>query len=351
MTLTELSYYTRKMMPFVILFALVFLIMFYSFKLFFIYLESSKPKIVVTNTLFGKIDKPIISEATRSAGFNFTLDTVEGNPITSTDTAKVYFLPKISTRFGYREKIYLMAKTFGIDTEVVKHKLTDNIATFSDGEKKLTINIGNFNFTYESQPNSTDSSSLAKANSFIPSKNEIENKAIDFLKSIGRYPDELTRGTIKIIYLKYNSDIDSYTNVATKAEANLVEVDFYRPDIEGISVTTPRFFNSQNYVVMFFTEDGYKVVKSQVAFFEKSETQIGLYPVKSGEAVWQELLDSKGIVVSARAGEKNITIKNMKIYYLDPDTYQPYLQPVYVFYDDKDFVAYVPAVANEYLVE
>ncbi|MFH0979363.1 MAG: hypothetical protein V1803_00200 [Candidatus Roizmanbacteria bacterium] len=351
MTLTELSYYTRRMMPFVILFALVFLIIFYSFKLFFIYLESSKPKTVITNTLFGKIDKPDISEATRSAGFNFTLDTVEGTPVTATDTSKVYFLPRPVTRFGYREKIYLMAKTFGFDTELVKHKLTDNIATFSDSEQKLIVDIGNFNFKYESQPNSTDSSSLARANSFILSKKEIENKAIDFLKSIGRYPDELTRGTMKTIYLKYNPDFDSYTNVATRSEANLVEVDFYRPDIEGISVTTPKFFNSQNYVIMFFTEDGYKVIKSQIAFYEKSETQIGLYPVKSGETAWQELLDGKGIVVSARTGAKNITIKNMKVYYLDPDTYQPYLQQVYVFYDDKDFVAYVPAVANEYLIE
>jgi len=351
MTLTELSYYTRKMIPFFILFALVFLIIFYSFKLFFIYLESSKPRTVITDTIFGKIDQPSVNNATSSANFNFTLDTVEGTPVTSTDTAKVYFLPRPATRFGYREKIYLMARTFGIDTEVVKYKLIDSIATFSDSEQKLTVDIGNFNFKYESQPNSTDSSFLARANSFIPSKKEIENKAIDFLKSIGRYPDELTRGTMKIIYLKYNPDFNSYTNMTTRAEANLVEVDFYRPDIEGISVATPRFFNSQNYVIMFFTEDGYKVLKSQVAFFEKSETQVGLYPVKSGETAWQELLDGKGIVVSARVRVKNITIKNMKIYYFDPDTYQPYLQPVYIFYDDKDFVAYIPAIANEYLIE
>ena len=351
MTLTELSYYSRKMLPFFILFVLVFLIIFYSFRLFFIYLESTRPKTVVTETIFGKIDSPGVTEATTSAGFNFTLDTVEGVPVTATDTAKVYFLPKPVTRFGYREKIYLMAKTFGFETEVVKHKLEDNIATFSDSSQQLTVNIGNFNFTYESQFNSTDSSSLSIANSFIPSKKEIENKATDFLTKAGRYPDELAKGTMRIIYLKYNSDFNSYTNVATRAEANLVEVDFYRPDLDGISVTTPRFFNSQNYVVMLFTETGYKVVKSQIAFFEKSETQIGLYPVKSGEAAWQELLSGRGVVVSARAGLKNITIKNMKIYYFDPDSYQPYLEPVYVFYDDKDFVAYVPAVANEFLIE
>ncbi|KKQ24639.1 MAG: hypothetical protein US40_C0008G0045 [Candidatus Roizmanbacteria bacterium GW2011_GWC2_37_13] len=348
MTLTEFSYYFRRALPFIFLFGLIFLIIFYSFKLFFIYLESTKPKTTFTNIIFGKIDRPAINEATRSAGFKFTLDTVEGVPVTSTDTAKIYFLPRPVTRFGYREKIYLMARTFGIDTELVKHKLADNLATFDDDRQKLTVNLGNFNFKYENQP---DSNSLAESALYIPSKKEIENKATDFLKSIGRYPDELAKGTMRIIYLKYNPNFDNYINVENRKDANLVEVDFYRSDVDGVAVTTPRFFNSQNYVIMLFTKDGYKVIKSQIAFFEKSEVQTGIYPVKSGEAAWQELLAGSGIVVSARMGIKNITIKNMKLYYLDPDIYQTYLQPVYVFYDDKDFVAYVPAITNEYVTE
>lgn len=352
MTLTELSYYTRKSAPFLILFGLIFLIIFYSFKLLFIVLESSKPKPIITKTIFGKISQPLINNATSSAGFNFTLDNIEGTPVTATETAKIYFLPKPTTRFGYREKIYLMAKTFGFDTEVIKHKLEDNLASFFDGKRTLTIDIGNFNFKYEETFDSTDSALLAKSSYYIPSKKEIENKAIDFLKTIGRYPDELAKGEVEIIYLKYDPQYQSYVNVNNKNEANLVEVDFYRLAIDDIPITTPRFFKSQNYIVFLFQEGGFKVVKSQIAFYEKSETQIGIYPVKSGEEAWQELVSGKAMVVSAREGIKNITIKDMKFYYLDPDIYQPYLQPVYVFYDDKDFVAYVSAVKNEYyLVE
>lgn len=314
-------------------------------------MESSQPKTVLTETIFGKIDPPLIREATSSANFEYILDTVEGVPVTSTETAKIYFIPKPATRFGYREKIYLMAKTFGIDTEKVKHSLNGNVATFSDGQQTLTIDIGNFNFSFDSQLDSDDSAFLSRSGFYIPSKKEIENRAIDFLKTIGRYPDELAKGAVDVTYLKYNPSFQSYTNVSSKAEANLVEIDFYRPDLDGMPITTPRFFNSQNYVIMLFKEDGFKIVKSRISFFEKSETQVGIYPVKTGEAAWNELVNGKGKVVAARLGAKNITIKNMKIYYFDPDTYQPYLQPVYVFYDDKDFVAYVPAIANEFLTE
>ena len=339
------------MMPFVVLFGLIFLILFFSIKLLFILIEANRPKGILTKTIFKQIDQPIINDATTSAGFSFTLDTVEGIPVTATDTAKVYLIPKPATRFGYREKIYLMAKNFGFDTEAVKHRLNGNIATFSDGQQNLTVDIGNFNFKYEGQMNSTESSSLSRASFYIPSKKDIENKAIDFLKKIGRYPDELAKGTTKITYLKYNSTFDNYTNVPNKTEANLVEIDFYRPDQDGVPVATPRFFNSQNYVIILFQEEGFKVIKSQISFYEKSETQVGLYPVKTGEQAWQDLNDGKAKVVAARIGNKNISIKNMKIYYYDPDVYQTYLKPIYVFYDDKDFVAYLPAVTNDYLTE
>src|SRR3989304_7161780 len=106
MTLTELSYNVRRALPYVLLFGLVFLIIFYSFKLYFVYLEANRPDVSFTNPIFGKINKPEVENATSSAGFNFTLDTIEGVPVTATGSANVYFLPDVPTRFGYREKIY-----------------------------------------------------------------------------------------------------------------------------------------------------------------------------------------------------------------------------------------------------
>ena len=53
-----------------------------------------------------------------------------------------------------------------------------------------------------------------------------------------------------------------------------------------------------------------------------------------------------GFVVAGTQGQKNVTIKSMKLGYFDPDIYQNYLQPVYVFLGEGDFVGYVPAVKN-----
>ncbi|MGB9883185.1 MAG: hypothetical protein ACPLRN_01575 [Microgenomates group bacterium] len=349
MTLTEISYYSRKLAPLLLLFFLIFLIIFYSFKLFFFYLEVNKPKVQIVPSLFGKIEAPYIKDATSSAFFSYILDTVEGKPVTTTDSAKVFFLDKPTTKFGYREKIYLMAKTFGFDTELVKHKLVDNQAVFYDGEKKLEINIANFNFKYETKPKTE---SLIDSGTFIPSEKVIENKAIDFLKKVGRYPDELATGLTKIIYIQYDPTLNVYNNVKSKKEANLVEVDFYRANIDIYPVVSPRFFNSQNFVIMEFDKDGNnQVIKAQIAFFEKSNSQFDIYPIKTAEVAWEEFQKGKGKVVAATYGQKQVVIKQIFLAYYDPDFYQSFLEPVYVFIGDNNFVGYLPAITSQYLIE
>ena len=308
-----------------------------------VYLDSNKTPTIYFNKSLGNISPPEIPQSTTSAGLKFTLDTIEGSPVTATETARVFFLPQFNPRFGYREKIYLIARSFGFDTEVIKHKLVDKLATFSDEEKTLSIDISNFNFKFDRK---VDNELFSSSQLTIPSKTEIENKAIDFLKKIGRYPDELGKGTTKIIYLKYNPGNQNFINVDLRNQAQLVEIDFYRPNVDDFSIVTPKFFTSQNYVVMLFQGADYQIIKSQIAFFEKSEEQVGTYLLKTGEEAWSELNNGLGFVVSGTSGQKNILIKDMKLRYLDPDIYQNYLQPVHVFLGEGNFVGYVPAVKN-----
>ncbi len=347
MTLTELSYYVRKYLPFAVLFFLIFMIFFYIVKIFFIYLKASRTPAVNINPVFGKIKRPQIKEVSASAGLNFILDTIEGQPITATPAANVYFLPPQATRFGYREKIYLMAKTLGFNTEMVKHKLEGQEAIFSTNRQKLTIDITNFNFSYEYK---FENDKQVFTNTIIPSKTEIENKAIDFLKTIGRYPEELARGKTNVVYLHYNPLRNSVFVPSKPEEANVVEIDFYRPDIDQYPIVSPQYFNSQNFVIMVFRQTGFKILKAQIRFFERSEDQVGVYPVRTGQAVWEELKAGGGIIVSS-SDSKDVIIKKMFMAYLDPDIYQDYLQPVYVFLGENNFVAFVPAIANEYFVE
>ena len=46
-----------------------------------------------------------------------------------------------------------------------------------------------------------------------------------------------------------------------------------------------------------------------------------------------------------------IVIRNISLAYYDSDEPQEYLQPIFIFEGDNDFVAYLPAITGEYLLE
>lgn len=348
MTLTELSYYSRKFAPFSLLFFLLLLIFYYFIKVLLLTISPPVKKSLYLNPVFGKIKKPLIKDTLPNTNLTFKIDTIEGRPITATESAKVFFLPASSAKFGYREKIYLIAKSLGFNTELVKHKLEDREAVFNDGRQNLRIDITNFNFTYEY---GFENDSQLFQNATQPEKKASETRSIDFLKDLGRYPDELAKAKANVIFIAYNPEAKEMRVLDNNVDANMVEVDFYRPDQEQYPVVAPKYFNSQNYVMGVFSVEGFKIIKAQIKFYEKSSSQIGIYPIKTGDVAWEEMIAGKGLVVQNQEGNTNIVIKKMFLGYFDPDVYQEYLQPVYVFLGENNFVAYVPAVTGDYFSE
>ncbi len=349
-TLTDFSYGVRKYAPYGVLVILIILIIFYSFQLLFIL---SKPKEtgpqVTINPVFDKIRKPYIADASPSAGLRFTLDTVEGRPVTATSSAKIYFMPPAQTRFNYKEKAYLMAKSLGLDTEAASYRLLGSQVSLSDAVQRLTVDIKNFNFTYSY---GFDTHPEVLSGTVEPNGAIAQDRARELLRTVGRYPDELTRGKTNVIYFSYDPATKAMTELKDAKGANLVEVDFYRPDKENIPIVTPRFFNSQNYALLAFYENGSaKVLRAQIQFYETSDEQVGLYPVRSGEEAYEFLKQGFGTVIANPRRLNSVTIRKIFLAYYDPDVYQDYFQPVYVYLGDDNFVAYVPAVSDAYLIQ
>lgn len=357
MTLTELSIYVRKLGPFVILGAIILMILYFGIQLAFALADlNTQQQEVPEETLaidpiFDSIPRPILSEATSSARFEYRFDTLAGVPESLGEKANVYFLPEKTVTFGFRENVFLMAKSLGFNTEEAEFELDENkdTATFVDETQRLSVNIRNFNFDYEYSQLAQERQKLAQAE--IPNEDRIRTVATDVLQSVDRYPAELARGKTNIIYLAFNPETEQMTVVETPEAANLVEVDFFRQDPEEGSIVSPRFFNSQNYVILLFNDNEYQVVRAKMQFFPKSEQQVGVYPLKTGDQAFETLQAGGGYVVSGEEITAEIGIENVYLGYLDPSIYQPYLQPVYVYLGGNNFVAYVPAVADEWLTE
>ena len=348
MTLTEASYNARKYAPFALFALVVLFIVFYGIKLLILVITLNQPQTVYINPIFKQI-QPIVprKDATTSAGFKFTLDTVEGTPVTATPAAQVFLLPQAKFQFDYLPTVYAMAKTAGFDTDVVKHTLINNQAVFSTVGRKLSIDINTFNFRYDYDfRHDTD----LVQNAGVPDRSTMESAAVNFLTAINRYPAELAQGKTNPIYLFYDKVSSSAAVVNDPQSSNMIEIDFYRPDVGQFPSVSSSYYNSQNYVMLMTSSNGgAKVVSAQINFFERSDTQVGIYPLITGKQAYDRLVGGKGILISSTPGKQKVSIQKMFLGYYDPDIYQTYYQPVYVFLGDNGFVSYVPAVADAYV--
>lgn len=355
MTLTEVNYYTKKFVPVGVILLLIVSILFFGFKLLFVYLNGQTVQKVteqappVYEITFEKIKPPVLPRAQSSRDYSLSLDTLDGtaNIKDATSAAQIYFIPQKTASFGFLSKIYLMARAAGFDTTITQHTLNDKTATFDDGRQKLEIDIRNFNYVYSYTLTSDDD--VAPPSAFAD-ESSLYSQASSFLSKLDRYPKEMAQGDTNLIYMRLNPENSEIIPLTSPESANIVEVDYFLPDLDGLPVVSSSYYNSQHYVMFLVNQAGTKVIKAQVKYFDRSEDQVGLYPLRSSEQAWEELQKGNGYVVSSQPDQTTIQIQKVFLAYLDPDTYQEYLQPVYVFLGSQEFVAYVPAVSPEYLL-
>lgn len=346
MTLSEFSYYVRKFGPIAVVGFILFLI-FYMVIQMIIGSITNRPVQQVYQPPFGQLP-PV--EFTHSVDypptFSMTIDNIEGRPITATSSANIYFTPAPRTRFGYQQTIGFMARAVGMDPEVNQYSINDLTATYNDGIRTLNIDIQTFNFDFN-----LDLTKVPTVfnETYIPDQNTIIEEAKSFLRQMNKFSPRMAQGSQNVIYLQYDSATDDFVVAADPLQANVVEVDFFQPDLGPFPLVSPKFYNSHNYVTMIFRQEGPLIINAQVHNLEPDFATGGVYPIKTGDEAWSELQNRLGTIVSPSKGSTDIIIRDMFLGYYDSDTYQPYLMPVYVFLGDNGFAAYVSAVSNEYI--
>jgi hypothetical protein len=347
MSLSELSYYVRKFGPISIVGFIVFIIFFGIFRIVFSNISNPAPAQKAYEPPFGLLD-PIhfTHHIDYPENVTFTIDNIEGRPIDIASEAEVFFVPPSRTRFGYQQSIAFMAKAVGIDTEAQTYTLDGTTATYKDELRSLIIDITNYNYLFEMDYKKIPT---VFSDTYTPSDLVIKEEAKAFLRKMNKFTPSLAQGSQNIIYRRYDPGVDDFVVVENPEEANVVEVDFFVPDVGSFPVVSPKYFNSHTYVTLVFRQDGNVVIKSQVRSFQNDVTSPGKYPLKSGAQAWEELKNKQGVIVSPAKGSTDIVVREMFIGYYSPEVYQPYLMPVYVFLGDNGFAAYVSAVDNAYI--
>ncbi len=351
--LTEISIVTKKLAIGFILTVIAYVVLKFLFDVSIAYWKATHPiPLYPPQMEFGKLPAPVFTHvATSSSGLKFKLENVEGLPIKdATSAGRVYSMPKklpsllaaqrareFAAKLDFKEKEQPLSSSY--------YRFTDFLDKYRTFE--IDINTGNFKLLYDYQNNpsviSTDS---------ISSKDQAIKEVKDYIQSRSLFDGSILNGKITVTNLFYDPQTKTATAASSLSNTNLMRINFFRNDLDKKKLLSPGFSESYNFALYTPSSDAKaRILQLFYAFWPISLDNFGTYPLRSSESAWQDLLDGYALVVNIgnNKPDQTFVIRHIYLAFYDSEEPQNYLQPIYVFEGDNDFVAYLPAVSSDWL--
>lgn len=339
--LTEIAYYTRKTLKYGTIFLLVFLVLRQIFILVYPYIVPP-PAPPPPTQAFGKISAISFPKNAANPSFYPRLETINNKLPEFPLTAKVYFISPKSPNLFTWERAKNWAKQLGFTEEPestdVYNYVFKNLG-FPSTVLKMNVITGNFSFNYNYQNDLTLSGSRN-----APQKEQAITEAKSFLQRANAFSADLAAGTQETIYFRFiPPDLEPAVSLS---EADLVLVNFFRANLDEIKVMPPDPKKSLVSVLISGSNDPQRrILQVNFTHFPIEETTYATYPLKTIDQAWQELQKNEGYLASfGQNYDGQVVIRKVYLAYYDLPDEQRFLQPVYVFEGDRDFIGYVPAL-------
>lgn len=292
---------------------------------------------------FGKLPQLTFPEQEHQ-DINFILETANNELPTLPDKANVYFMPKVSANLLSLDVAKDTAKKLGYNSD--PQQLSDSVYRFSHKTSNATLemNIISKAFSISFDLNA-DPSVISKH----PSQPETALSQVkSFLESANLLTGDLS-SKYKYKYLKTQGG--NFIPVSSLSDASIIRIDLFRDDYNQTPVVN-KIYNEANiwFIVSGIKEKGRDIIAGEYHYFPVDATKFATYPVKSSQVLWQELNNKNYYLASNSNNNEDQNLKIRKIYlaYYDSGDYSQFLQPVVVFEGDNNFVAYIPAITNNY---
>lgn len=299
---------------------------------------------------FNKLPKPIFpSAASNSAKLKFTLLNIEGKPPETTDSARVYSLPKKLPTLLSPEKAVKFATKFGFNKEPdLVNSTYYHFTDPKDTNRTLILDTVNMNFKiqYDFSKNQQVFSTGQ-----IQSKDQVINEVKNYISNNGIFDESIIKGNVTTDLLAYDKIGNKFNLVTNLQAADAIRINFFRQDINEWKILPPEFNKSYTNILYVPSPNLYsKIIEVSYTFWPIALDDSGTYPLKTGTAAWEELVNGYASVVNlGNNNPDSIVIRNIYIAYYDSEEPQLFLQPIFVFEGDNNFVAYLPAIISEYL--
>lgn len=349
-TLTETAHYTRKALKYGAILFVSFLIFREIFMAAVSYWKKTHPPPAPSPTVcFGKLPSIKFPDKGTNPPFYPRLETIENILPGFPPSAKVYFLPQQTVNLFTWERSKNWARQLGFSGEPEKTNEYNHVyktSGVSPTVLKTNVLTGNFSLFY----NYLSDYTLTGTKS-APSKDQALSEARAFLQRASSLTQDLAVGSQKTIYFKFNPpNLETIDLTLEPSGADLVLVNFFRSDLDGLKVMPPNPYKSLVSLLISGSPDPQKrILEVNYTHFLISESQFCTYPLKTIDQAWQELKENKTYLASfGQNFDGQVVIRKVYLGYFDPPEEERFLKPIYVFEGDREFIAYVSALDPQF---
>lgn len=346
-TLTQIAHYTRKGISFGLI-GLVALFVLKNLTLFGIkqWQKSRPAPTPAPNVLFGKLPRIEFPPSSYPYPQSFTLETIDGKLSEASTSANVYQIPKKLPSLLASRRAQEFANRLGFFNQPILKTPTEyKFEHPKTPLKTLDLDIVNYNFSYQYD-------FLKDPEVFTegpPSQPELAAKEAEiFFQSTGIFPQDLQQGQKKTLLLKFSEK--GFAPATSLSKADAIKVNFLRSDLENFPVLPPDINQAPVFAILTGSSEKEKrIIQAEFNYFEIDNQTTATYPIKTAAQAWEELQKGMGFISSFQKSASRAVVRKNYLAYYDSGEYQPFLQPIFVFEGDQDFVAYVPAITDEWL--
>ena len=186
----------------------------------------------------------------------------------------------------------------------------------------------------------------------LSSREQAVSEVKNFIQYNNLFDASIIGGKITTELLVYNASNKQFVPTNSLSKAQLVRVNFFRQDLDGFKIIPPLFSHSYNYALYNppSSSSPSQIIELSYTFWPIAFDDFATYPLISSTTAWQDLLDGYATVINMGTNQPdNIIIRNIYLAYYDSEESQTYMQPIFVFEGDNDFVAYLPAIMSQWL--
>lgn len=295
---------------------------------------------------FGKLPGLPFPERKDVPTFLYVLETPDGKLPAVPDQGVVYFMPPLTTQIRSLEIAQDKARALGFNPNA--KPILENIPSIYLFQKAggapstLIMNIvtGTFSINYDTTANP------GILNGTPPNEDNALARVQGVLSNAGLLTQDLSTGRNIFEFSKVEGG--KFVPAVSLSEANITKVNIFRKSFGETKIPSVSS-NGTEANVWFLLATGGEIIAAEYHYFPIDESKFSTYPLKTAEKAWDDLKAGKAFIANAGENQEGkMAIRRVYLGYYDAGQYTEFYQPVIIFEGDNNFLAYVPAVTEEY---